>query len=196
MKSLVSNCLIPLHKTFFIKSFRLFAVPYFSVRSSRSSAVRCGWPSCTEGTGMGFYCPPPLRRFDAHPQTDLEHFKPSWPPITQTRSIWTILRRKRGLGLLTVYKLACEQALLFGRAKRVSREPRPLARAFSRGSLRSPKQESLLAGYLQIIFCIYFFVGEIVKQVNHIIRSKIGGVRSEYLATKEKKLEKRRSFKY
>lgn len=38
--------------------------------------------------------------------------------------------------------------------------------------------------------------GEIVKQVNHIIRSKIGGVRSEYLATKEKKLEKRRSFRY
>ncbi|CAH3016932.1 unnamed protein product [Porites evermanni] len=38
--------------------------------------------------------------------------------------------------------------------------------------------------------------GEVVKQVNHIIRSKIGGVRSEYLATKEKKLEKRRSFKY
>ena len=45
--------------------------------------------------------------------------------------------------------LACEQALLFGRVKRVSREraserrscegPRPLARAFSRGSLCSPK---------------------------------------------------------
>ena len=49
---------------------------------------------------------------------------------------------------------------------------------------------------LQIIFCVYFLVGEVVKQVNHIIRSKIGGVRSEYLATKEKKLEKRRSFKY
>ena len=46
--------------------------------------------------------------------------------------------------------LACEQALLFGRVKRVSREcarerrsregqKRPLARAFSRGSLRLPK---------------------------------------------------------
>ena len=45
--------------------------------------------------------------------------------------------------------VACEQALLFGQAKRASRErasegPRhlaasPLARAFSRGSLRSPK---------------------------------------------------------
>ena len=35
--------------------------------------------------------------------------------------------------------LACEQAVLFGRVKRVSRErasERPLARAFSRGSLR------------------------------------------------------------
>ena len=53
--------------------------------------------------------------------------------------------------------LACEQALLFGRVKRVSREhaskrrscegQRPLARAFSQYSLRLPKQESLLAGY-------------------------------------------------
>lgn len=38
--------------------------------------------------------------------------------------------------------------------------------------------------------------GEVVKKVGHIIRSKIGGRRSEYLALKEKKLEKRRSFKY
>ena len=38
--------------------------------------------------------------------------------------------------------LACEQALLFGRVKRVSRKrasERRLARAFSRGSLRLPK---------------------------------------------------------
>ena len=61
--------------------------------------------------------------------------------------------------------LACEQALLFGQAKRASRErasegPKkgeltsfplplaalPLARAFSRDPFYSPKQESLLAG--------------------------------------------------
>ena len=45
--------------------------------------------------------------------------------------------------------IACEQALLFGRAKRVSGEHAsdgPLARAFSRVSLRSLEQESLLAG--------------------------------------------------
>ena len=38
--------------------------------------------------------------------------------------------------------LACEQALLFGRVKRVSRKrasERRLARVFSRGSLRLPK---------------------------------------------------------
>ena len=38
--------------------------------------------------------------------------------------------------------LACKQALLFGRVKRASREcasKRPLAQAFSRGSLRLPK---------------------------------------------------------
>ena len=53
--------------------------------------------------------------------------------------------------------LACEQALLFGRVKRVSQEraskrwsregQRPLARAFSQDSLHLPKQESLLTGY-------------------------------------------------
>ena len=68
----------------------------------------------------------------------------------------------------TSKKLACEQALLFGRVKRVSREraserrsfPRPLARAFSRGSLRLPKKKCLLAGYqktefLKIIVAFY-----------------------------------------
>ena len=48
--------------------------------------------------------------------------------------------------------LACEQALLFGRVKRVSRERASERRsregpAFSRSSLRLPKKESLLAGY-------------------------------------------------
>ncbi|XP_044166699.1 target of rapamycin complex 2 subunit MAPKAP1-like isoform X4 [Acropora muricata] len=38
--------------------------------------------------------------------------------------------------------------------------------------------------------------GEIVKRVSHIINSNSSGKRSEFLALKEKKLEKRRSFRY
>lgn len=38
--------------------------------------------------------------------------------------------------------------------------------------------------------------GEIVKRVTHIISSNITGKRREFLALKEKKLEKRRSFRY
>lgn len=37
---------------------------------------------------------------------------------------------------------------------------------------------------------------EIVQKVTHIIKSNVSGRRSEYLTLKEKKLEKRRSFKY
>jgi len=36
---------------------------------------------------------------------------------------------------------------------------------------------------------------EIVEKVTHIIKSNVSGRRSEYLASKEKKLEKRKSFK-
>ena len=71
----------------------------------------------------------------------VSHWTPQPDSTASTRTKW----------------VACEQALLFGRAKRVSREraserqsreeQRPLARAFSRGSLCPPKQESLLAGY-------------------------------------------------
>ena len=58
--------------------------------------------------------------------------------------------------ILHTFQVACEQALLFEQVKRVSRERAserrsrqgPLARAFSGGSLRLPKQESLLAGYI------------------------------------------------
>ncbi|KAJ7365121.1 Target of rapamycin complex 2 subunit mapkap1 [Desmophyllum pertusum] len=37
--------------------------------------------------------------------------------------------------------------------------------------------------------------GEIVKKVNHIIKSNMSGKRSEYLSSKEKKLEKRKSLR-
>jgi len=40
-----------------------------------------------------------------------------------------------------------------------------------------------------------FFAVEIVEKVTHIIKSNVSGRRSEYLASKEKKLEKRKSFK-
>ena len=58
---------------------RLFTAGYFSVRSSRSSALRYGWPS-------GFQCP---------------ESKPNQTGRTEKRSILTILRKHRGL--LTVY---------------------------------------------------------------------------------------------
>ena len=53
----------------------------------------------------------------------------------------TIARRISGP--VPFWLLACERALLFGQAKRASRE-----RAFSRDSFHSPKQESSFAGYL------------------------------------------------
>ena len=57
-----------------------------------------------------------------------------------------------------VWSLACEQALLFGQAKRASRERAIWAseaslartRAFSRDPFYSPKQESLLTGYVKL----------------------------------------------
>ena len=58
---------------------RLFTAGYFSVRSSRSSALRYGWPS-------GFQCP---------------ESKPNQTGRNEKRSILTILRKHRGL--LTVY---------------------------------------------------------------------------------------------
>ena len=48
-------------------------------------------------------------------------------------------------GLTRFLTIACEQALLFGRVKRVSREHA------SERSLRLLKQESLLAGYLTMV---------------------------------------------
>ncbi|PFX20939.1 hypothetical protein AWC38_SpisGene14593 [Stylophora pistillata] len=37
--------------------------------------------------------------------------------------------------------------------------------------------------------------GEIVEQVNHIIKSNMSGKRSEYLSSKERKSDKRRSLR-
>ena len=62
-------------------------------------------------------------------------------------SLYRFIREKTELALPVASLIACEQALLFGREKRVSREresERPLRRAFSRGA---PKEEGLLAGY-------------------------------------------------
>ena len=79
-------------------------------------------------------------------------------PFTSRQSVTHWTPQRDSTASTRTQWVACEQALLFGRAKRVSRErarerqsreeQRPLARAFSRGSLRPPKQESLLAGYI------------------------------------------------
>ena len=66
-------------------SARLFTVPYFSLRSSRSSALRYGWPS-------GFQCPEPRLTKKA--------------ARIDKRPILRILRKNRGL--LTVYYAAKE----------------------------------------------------------------------------------------
>ena len=104
----------------------------FFKRTKNEAGVERETRATSEGVCHAYVSRPPhsshkKKRLPFTSRQSVSHWTPQRDSTASTRTQW----------------VACEQALLFGRAKQ-----RPLARAFSRGSLRPPKQESLLAGYI------------------------------------------------
>ena len=82
---------------------RLFTVLYYSVRSSRSSALRYGLPSCMsvnylwDGGGLGGSARPPSP-YSYNPRRPLPRYiwKSRWPPLTVRRAIFRRSHEKIG----------------------------------------------------------------------------------------------------
>ena len=106
----------------------MFTVPYFSVRSSRSSAWLCvSWMSVksTKGAGEGFFSPPFAHR--CKPRRLFGTCEIKMAARTGNRSILTMLLKKnRGLWTEIALRAVCWQKEYFERPNFISRPKRKL----------------------------------------------------------------------